>query len=157
DHLGEEGVPAEVGSGVEDQAVRTRPPLFVRYPVAQPPVVVGTPVGDLCPAVVGTPLQPHPDAAGGLAAGVVEDVGGQAHSVISLSSRSAVMRPSSARTTSRSRSTSLPSRARAAASICAGVRPLAKIRNTWPKRSSYSRLASASAARVTASAPSTPA
>src|SRR5205814_1573315 len=49
DHLGEEGVPADVGSGVEDQAVRTRPPLFVRYPVAQPPVVVGTPVGDLCP------------------------------------------------------------------------------------------------------------
>jgi len=52
---------------------------------------------------------------------------------------------------------SLPSRSRAAPSISAALRPVAKIRNTCPNRSSYAWLAATSAAEVAASARAAPA
>src|SRR5438034_2785162 len=149
-HDREEGLdaePLEVGGGGELELVLAR--LQARRPeLANPTVAIGDAGPDVLPVVGGAPAQLHLHARARRPVHRVEDVSGQAHAVTRPRSRMRAILRSSRFASSSSAAGSFFIRRRSSDRISSPLRPLAKIRNTWPKRSSYRRFSAASVASV---------
>src|SRR5260370_30996841 len=146
-----------MGGGVEPQWLLPPRALFLG-PLAPPAVRVRLGLPPLPPVAVRlAPAQRDRQAGGGHAPHRVEDVGRDAHTFSSLSSRSRVILRCSAAATRSSVVGSFPIRSCMAARISCAPRPLAEMRKTCPKRRSYSRFSPPRPASVLREARLTPA